>query len=118
MSESVIEEYAHSCRIIEEERENDYNQYHYEGPMGRIKTFESPDEARLYADVQTVTGGFREEKSWSEMTNLVQKMVECLLLPMRRLRYSWTLSTERQPKQLKKRCNVLKQNSRKLIRFH
>ncbi|MDB2265514.1 hypothetical protein PM025_15495 [Halorubrum ezzemoulense] len=63
MTESVIEEYAHSCRIIEEEREDDYNQYHYEGPMGRIKTFENPDKARLYADVQTVTGGFREEKT-------------------------------------------------------
>lgn len=39
------------------------NQYHYEGPMGRIRTFENPDKARLYADVQTVTGGFREEKT-------------------------------------------------------
>jgi len=28
MSKSVIEEYAHSCRIVEEEREEDYNQYH------------------------------------------------------------------------------------------
>ena len=63
MTESVIEEYAHSCQIVEEERENDYNQYHYEGPMGRVKTFENPDKARLYADVQTVTGGFREEKT-------------------------------------------------------
>ena len=61
--ETVIEEYAHSCRIVEEEREGDYNQYHYEGPMGRIKTFENPDKARLYADVHTVTGGFREEKT-------------------------------------------------------
>jgi len=60
---NIIEEYDHSCRIVEEERENDYNQYHYEGPMGRIKTFENPDKARLYADVQTVTGGFREEKT-------------------------------------------------------
>jgi len=63
MSESVIEEYAHSYRIVKEEREDDYNQYHYEGPMGRIKTFENPDKARLYADVHTVTGGFREEKT-------------------------------------------------------
>lgn len=63
MSESVIEEYAHSCRIVEEGRDGDYNKYHYEGPMGRIKTFENPDKARLYADVQTVTGGFREEKT-------------------------------------------------------
>jgi len=63
MTKSVIEEYAHSCRIVEEKRENDYNRYHYEGPMGRVKTFENPDKARLYADVQTVTGGFREEKT-------------------------------------------------------
>ena len=49
MSESVIEEYGHSCRIVEEEPEDNYKQYHYEGPMGRIKTFENPDKARLYA---------------------------------------------------------------------
>ena len=60
---SVIEEYAHGYKIVEEEREADYNRYHYEGPMGRIKTFENPDKARLYADVHTVTGGFREEKT-------------------------------------------------------
>ena len=60
---SVIEEYAHGYKIIEEEREGDYNQYHYEGPMGQIKIFENPDKARLYADVYTVTGGFREEKT-------------------------------------------------------
>ena len=63
MSESVIKEYAHSCQIVEEKRDSDYNQYHYEGPMGRIKTFENPHKALLYADVQTVTGGFREEKT-------------------------------------------------------
>ena len=63
MNESVIEEYGHSCRLVEEQRGSDYNLYHYEGPMGRIKTFENPDKARLYADVQTVTGGFREEKT-------------------------------------------------------
>jgi len=60
---TVIEEYAHSYRIIEETREGKPNKYHYEGPMGQIKTFENPDKARLYADVQTVTGGFREEKT-------------------------------------------------------
>jgi len=63
MTRSVIEEYAHGYQIVEEEREGDYNQYHYEGPMGRIKTFENLDKARLYADVHTVTGGFREEKT-------------------------------------------------------
>jgi len=47
MTESVIQEYAHRCRIIEEERKNDYNQYHYEGPMSRVKTFENPDNPTL-----------------------------------------------------------------------
>jgi len=58
----VIEEYAHSCRIVRE-NENGYERYHYEGPMGRVKSFENPDKARLYADVQSVMGGFREEKT-------------------------------------------------------
>jgi len=58
----VIEEYAHSCRIVRED-ESGYERYHYEGPMGRIKSFENPDKARLYADVHTVMGGFREEKT-------------------------------------------------------
>jgi hypothetical protein len=61
MSE-VIEQYAHSCSIVREE-ENGYERYHYRGPMGRMKTFENPDKARLYADVHTVMGGFREEKT-------------------------------------------------------
>jgi hypothetical protein len=59
---TVIEEYQHSCRIVREDEEG-ITQYHYEGPMGRIKSFENPDKARLYADVHTVTGGFREEKT-------------------------------------------------------
>lgn len=58
----VVEEYAHSCRIVRDD-ENRYKRYHYEGPMGRIKSFDNPDKARLYADVQTVMGGFREEKT-------------------------------------------------------
>jgi hypothetical protein len=58
----VIEEYAHDCRIVRED-ENGYRQYHYEGPLGRVQTFESLGKARLYADVQTVMGGFREEKT-------------------------------------------------------
>jgi len=59
----VIEEYAFGYQIVEEDREGKANKYHYEGSLGRIKTFENPDKARLYADVQTVTGGFREEKT-------------------------------------------------------
>jgi hypothetical protein len=62
MSE-VIEEYPHDCRIVREEREGGPDLYHYEGPLGHVKAFENPDKARLYADVQTVTGGFREEKT-------------------------------------------------------
>jgi len=58
----VIEEYPHSCRIVRED-EYDEPRYHYEGPLGRVKSFSSLEKARLYADVQTVTGGFREEKT-------------------------------------------------------
>lgn len=58
----VIEEYAHGCRIVRED-ENGYKYYHYEGPLGRVKSFENEGKARLYADVHTVMGGFREEKT-------------------------------------------------------
>lgn len=58
----VVEEYAHGCRLVRED-ENGYERYHYEGPMGRIKSFDNPGKARLYADVHTVMGGFREEKT-------------------------------------------------------
>lgn len=59
----VVEEYAHNCRIVREHVEDDADRYHYESPLGRVKSFRSPKKARLYADVQTVTGGFREEKT-------------------------------------------------------
>lgn len=59
----VVEEYAHSCRIVRETDEAGEDRYHYEGPMGRVKSFYSLDKARLYADVQTAMGGFREEKT-------------------------------------------------------
>ena len=62
MSE-VVEEYAHSCQIVREKREDAADLYHYEGPLGRVKSFENPGKARLYADVHTVVGGFREEKT-------------------------------------------------------
>ena len=62
-TETVIEEYGYGYQLVEEVREGEPNKYHYEGAMGRIKTFENPDKARLYADVHTVTGGFREEKT-------------------------------------------------------
>jgi hypothetical protein len=63
VTETVVEEYPHSCRIVREEREGEEPLYHYEGPLDREKTFRSLSRAQLYADVQTVTGGFREEKT-------------------------------------------------------
>lgn len=63
MTETVVEEYPHSCRIVREEREGEEPLYHYEGPLDREKTFRSLSRAKMYADVQTVTGGFREEKT-------------------------------------------------------
>ena len=61
MSE-VIEEYAsRSCRIVKEQKEDGQQiRYHYDGPMGRLKSFNRLDKAQLYADVATVTGGFLE----------------------------------------------------------
>jgi len=59
----VVEEYPHNCRIVRERVEDDADRFHYEGPLGRVKSFYSLDKARLYADVHTVTGGFREEKT-------------------------------------------------------
>jgi hypothetical protein len=65
MTETVVEEYPHSCRIVREAKPGEAYQplYHFEGPLERQKTFESLSRAKLYADVQTVTGGFREEKT-------------------------------------------------------
>lgn len=61
--DDVVEEYPHSCRIVRERVEDDADRFHYEGPLGRVKSFYSLDKARLYADVHTVIGGFREEKT-------------------------------------------------------
>jgi hypothetical protein len=60
--QSVLEEYSHDCQLVREVNEK-HQRFHYEGPLGRVKSFESEEKARLYADVQTVTGGFREEKT-------------------------------------------------------
>lgn len=59
----IIRECAHSCRIVCERDDTGENVCHYEGPMGRVKSFYSPDKAQLYADVHTVTDGFRKEKT-------------------------------------------------------
>jgi len=61
--DDVVEEYPHSCRIVRERVGDDADRSHYEGPLGRVKSFYSLDKARLYADVHTVTGRFREEKT-------------------------------------------------------
>lgn len=62
-AEEIVEEYPHSCRIIREKIEAEEDRFHYEGPLGRMQSFYSEEQARLYADVSTVTGGFREEKT-------------------------------------------------------
>ena len=59
----IVEEYPHSCRIVREHIDGAEDRFHYEGPLGRVKSFYSLDKARLYADVHTITGGFREEKT-------------------------------------------------------
>lgn len=59
----AVEEYPHGCRILRERVEGSEDRYHFEGALGRIKSFESPSKARLYADVYEVVGGFREEKT-------------------------------------------------------
>ncbi|WP_418280813.1 hypothetical protein [Halorubrum sp. DTA98] len=61
--ETIVEEYEHDCRIVREHIEGEEDRFHYEGPLGRVKSFYSPEKARLYADVHTVTGGFREGKT-------------------------------------------------------
>lgn len=63
MGETVVEKYPHGCRIVREDREDEEPVFHYEGPLEREKSFLSLSRAQLYADIQTVTGGFREEKT-------------------------------------------------------
>lgn len=56
----TVEAYGHGTAVIRD----DGGRYHYRNAMGdRVKSFDSADRARLYADIQTVTGGFREEKT-------------------------------------------------------
>lgn len=59
----IIKEYANECRIVRETDDFGEETYHYEGPLGRFKSFHSLDDARLYADVYTVVDSFREEKT-------------------------------------------------------
>jgi len=63
LDREVIREYAHGCKLVREYREGEPDQYHYRIALGLVKSFTDPNKASLYADVQTVTGGFREEKT-------------------------------------------------------
>jgi hypothetical protein len=68
MSESdthadLVEEYTHSKNVRDVDASG-FQQYHFVVPLeGRMKSFESRDKARLYADVYDAMGGFREEKT-------------------------------------------------------
>ena len=57
---TTVAEYEHSTAVIRD----DGGRYHYVNAMGdRVQSFHSEDRARLYADIQSVVGGFREEKT-------------------------------------------------------
>lgn len=49
--------------IRRERRDGEPDLFHVEDALERLKTFESKAKAELYADVYTVVGGFREEKT-------------------------------------------------------
>jgi len=61
-STETVTEYDH-VEIVREHRAGEPDLYHVDDPLNRLKTFESKAKAELYADVYTVVGGFREEKS-------------------------------------------------------
>lgn len=58
----IGKKHAHSCRIVHED-EAGYEHYHFMRPMERLQSFDSVNREQLYADVQTATGGFREDGS-------------------------------------------------------
>ena len=56
---TTVAEYGHGTKIVFEGEK-----YHYVNAMGdSARPFESEGRARLYADIQTIVGGFREEKT-------------------------------------------------------
>lgn len=63
LDREVIREYPHECKLIRDHREGEPDRYHYHDALGPVKSFTDPNKASLYADIQSVTGGFREEKS-------------------------------------------------------
>jgi hypothetical protein len=57
---TTVAEYGHGTAVVLD----DEGRYQYVNPMGDgVRSFESESRARLYADIQTVVGGFREEKT-------------------------------------------------------
>jgi hypothetical protein len=57
---TTVAEYEHGTAIVLDES----GQYYYVNPMGdRVRAFESESRAQLYADIQTVVDGFREDKT-------------------------------------------------------
>lgn len=62
MSVEVIEEYPNGCCIVHEERMYP-DLYHFEQSNQRIKSFENPGKARLYADIYELLGGIDEENT-------------------------------------------------------
>ncbi|TKX73816.1 hypothetical protein EXE46_12365 [Halorubrum sp. GN11_10-6_MGM] len=61
-SETVIEAYDDGRRIVREARDRP-DAYHFDGPDGRIASFDLPEAARLYADLYAITGGFDESQT-------------------------------------------------------
>jgi len=58
----IESDYEH-VTIYRERRRDQEDLYHVEDTLERLKTFRNPGKAELYADVYTVAGGFREEKT-------------------------------------------------------
>ena len=60
--DQLVAEYDH-VEIVREQRAGEPDLYHVDDALDRLQTFESKAKAELYADVYTVVGGFREEKT-------------------------------------------------------
>lgn len=60
--EETVADYDH-VTIAREARAGEPDLFHVEDALEHLKTFESQSKAELYADVYTVVGGFREEKT-------------------------------------------------------
>lgn len=56
----IVEEYSNGCRIVRESVPDGEDRYHCERHRDCMKSFDSVNNARLYADVYTIVGGFSE----------------------------------------------------------